>query len=118
MTQPSALLCAVLDSLGQREYVDRLVAYIFTTWESIFYIYEDDFEVLQFKHGHRRMLQHEIATWLHEFSYNTPGALQNSIDARRKRDKGIEDEFVWCEANPHHTQMLLKYSNRSQATFV
>jgi len=63
MVQLCAELTARLASLGLTEYEDVLVKNGFDTWEAVLDISETDFEALNFKLGHRRKLQREIATY-------------------------------------------------------
>lgn len=59
----SLVLSEVLQRLGLIDYLDVLVDNGFHTWETVLDITEDDFIALNFKLGHRRSLQREIATY-------------------------------------------------------
>ncbi|KAF2020225.1 hypothetical protein BU24DRAFT_135558 [Aaosphaeria arxii CBS 175.79] len=57
------ILSEVLERLGLVEYSDALVENGFRNWETVLDITEDDLIVLNFKLGHRRALQREIASF-------------------------------------------------------
>ncbi|QDS69346.1 hypothetical protein FKW77_003765 [Venturia effusa] len=59
----SSRLHAVLQSLSLDEYTEALIAHGFTSWDEILEIQEHDLEALEFKLGHRRKLQREIAVY-------------------------------------------------------
>lgn len=56
-------LAAVLHRLGLTEYLHVLTDNGFHNWETVVDITEDDLTTLNFKLGHRRLLQREIATY-------------------------------------------------------
>jgi hypothetical protein len=56
-------LTAVLDRLGLTDYSSVLAQNGFRSWETVLDITEDDLTMLDFKLGHRRVLQREIATY-------------------------------------------------------
>ena len=56
-------LALVLDRLGLSSYADALVDNGFRNWETVLDITEEDLTALNFKLGHRRALQREIATF-------------------------------------------------------
>ena len=58
---PSPRLYAVLQSLSIGEYLEPLVTYGINSWDMLLEIQEEDLEALNFKLGHRRKLQREIA---------------------------------------------------------
>lgn len=53
----------VLSRLGLTEYLQVLADNGFHTWSAVLDITEDDMTALNFKLGHRRLLQREIATY-------------------------------------------------------
>jgi hypothetical protein len=57
------VLADVLEHLGLSEYLDALVENGFRDWDTVVDITEDDLTTLNFKLGHRRTLQREIATF-------------------------------------------------------
>lgn len=57
------LLTEVLGRLGLTEYFQVLCDNGFHSWEAVVDITEDDMTALNFKLGHRRLLQREIATY-------------------------------------------------------
>jgi hypothetical protein len=56
-------LSEVLDRLRLPQYLNVLIDNGFHTWETVLDITEDDLTALDFKLGHRRALQREIATF-------------------------------------------------------
>jgi SAM domain (Sterile alpha motif) len=56
-------LSEALERIGLSTYLDILCANGFNTWETVLDITEEDLTALEFKLGHRRALQREIATW-------------------------------------------------------
>jgi hypothetical protein len=56
-------LTEVLERLGLTEYDAKLSENGFHNWETVVDISEDDMNMLNFKLGHRRLLQREIATF-------------------------------------------------------
>jgi hypothetical protein len=56
-------LIEVLERLGLTEYHAKLFDNGFHNWETVVDITEDDMTTLNFKLGHRRLLQREIATF-------------------------------------------------------
>lgn len=63
-SSPSTLaLRDVLERLGLTEYLQILSDNGFHTWETVVDITEEDLTALNFKLGHRRALQREIATF-------------------------------------------------------
>lgn len=56
-------LSDVLGRLGLNEYLDVLTRNGFRNWDTVLDITEDDLTALNFKLGHRRTLQREIATF-------------------------------------------------------
>ncbi|KAF2133839.1 hypothetical protein P153DRAFT_372395 [Dothidotthia symphoricarpi CBS 119687] len=56
-------LTAILDRLGLNEYLQVLTENGFYSWETVVDITEEDLTALNFKLGHRRALQREIATF-------------------------------------------------------
>ncbi|KAF2813614.1 uncharacterized protein BDZ99DRAFT_338006, partial [Mytilinidion resinicola] len=50
----------ILERLGLGEYYDTLVSNGFERWDTVLEITEDDLSALEFKRGHRRLLQREI----------------------------------------------------------
>ncbi|KAF2196467.1 hypothetical protein GQ43DRAFT_383250 [Delitschia confertaspora ATCC 74209] len=56
-------LSKILTRLGLERYLDTLVENGFSTWETVLDITEEDLTRLNFKLGHRRTLQREIATY-------------------------------------------------------
>ncbi|KAF2475563.1 uncharacterized protein BDR25DRAFT_213998 [Lindgomyces ingoldianus] len=61
VTPPS--LAEALERLGLSEYLGTLTDNGFSTWETVLDITEDDLTALNFKLGHRRTLQREIASF-------------------------------------------------------
>lgn len=59
----SPALSDVLGRLGLHEYLQVLSDNGFHTWAAVLDITEDDMTTLNFKLGHRRLLQREIATY-------------------------------------------------------
>lgn len=57
------VLSEVLHRIGLAEYLQPLVANGFHDWETVLDITEEDLANLDFKLGHRRNLQREIATF-------------------------------------------------------
>lgn len=57
----SPRLRAVLHSLSLAQYLEPLVSYGIDSWDLLVDIQEHDLETLNFKLGHRRKLQREIA---------------------------------------------------------
>ncbi|KAL1610178.1 hypothetical protein SLS60_001843 [Paraconiothyrium brasiliense] len=57
------MLPDVLDRLGLKSYLDALVENGFHNWDTVLDITEEDLTALNFKLGHRRTLQREIATF-------------------------------------------------------
>jgi len=56
-------LAHVLDRVGLLDYLSILTDNGFHNWETVLDITEDDLTTLNFKLGHRRTLQREIATY-------------------------------------------------------
>jgi hypothetical protein len=56
-------LTEVLERLGLTQYAQVLSDNGFHNWETVVDITEDDLTTLEFKLGHRRLLQREIATY-------------------------------------------------------
>ncbi|KAI4702044.1 hypothetical protein J4E81_002405 [Alternaria sp. BMP 2799] len=56
-------LTEVLERLGLTQYAQVLAENGFHNWETVVDITEDDLTALEFKLGHRRLLQREIATY-------------------------------------------------------
>jgi len=63
------LLSEVLERLQLSQYLQVLNDNGFTTWETVLDITEEDLQELDFKLGHRRLLQREIATFRGHASY-------------------------------------------------
>lgn len=57
------VLTEVLERLGLTEYNDALIENGFHNWETVLDVTEDDMVTMNFKLGHRRALQREIATY-------------------------------------------------------
>ena len=57
------MLPDVLGRLGLTSYLDALVENGFHSWDTVLDITEEDLTALNFKLGHRRTLQREIATF-------------------------------------------------------
>jgi hypothetical protein len=95
--RPSPRLCAVLESLGVSQYLERLVRHGFDCWESMLDIHEDDFENLMVKLGHRRKLQKKIATSTKIM--NIPPQCKDPEVRKRKSDK--EHERSETRYGPH-----------------
>lgn len=53
----------VLERIGLATYLQTLFENGFRNWETVVDITEEDLTTLNFKLGHRRALQREIATW-------------------------------------------------------
>ncbi|KAF2737426.1 hypothetical protein EJ04DRAFT_488080 [Polyplosphaeria fusca] len=62
-TVSTPVLSEVLDRLGLNDYFGSLKENGFDTWDRVVDITEDDLTALNFKLGHRRALQREIATF-------------------------------------------------------
>ena len=62
-SRPMPQLPNVLERLGLTSYQDALVENGFHSWETVLDITEEDMTALNFKLGHRRALQREIATF-------------------------------------------------------
>jgi hypothetical protein len=60
---PLPQLSFVLERLGLASYLKVLTKNGFRTWETVLDITEEDLTALNFKLGHRRVLQREIATY-------------------------------------------------------
>ena len=60
---PLPQLPQVLERLGLTSYLDALIENGFHSWETVLDITEEDLTALNFKLGHRRTLQREIATY-------------------------------------------------------
>jgi hypothetical protein len=60
---PIPSLTEVLERIGLTQYAQVLSDNGFHSWESVVDITEDDLTTLEFKLGHRRLLQREIATY-------------------------------------------------------
>ncbi|KAF9697665.1 hypothetical protein EKO04_004009 [Ascochyta lentis] len=56
-------LSEILERIGLSSYLQVLSANGFHNWETVVDITEEDLTALEFKLGHRRALQREIATW-------------------------------------------------------
>lgn len=56
-------LSEILERIGLSTYLPVLSENGFGNWETVVDITEDDLSLLNFKLGHRRALQREIATW-------------------------------------------------------
>ncbi|UPX20046.1 uncharacterized protein EKO05_0010292 [Ascochyta rabiei] len=56
-------LSEVLERIGLSTYLQTLCVNGFQDWETVVDITEEDLTALEFKLGHRRALQREIATW-------------------------------------------------------
>jgi hypothetical protein len=61
LTMPE--LSQVLERIGLSTYLSILFENGFRNWETVVDITEEDLTTLNFKLGHRRALQREIATW-------------------------------------------------------
>ncbi|KAG9185114.1 hypothetical protein G6011_07658 [Alternaria panax] len=62
-SSPIPDLTEVLERIGLTQYAQVLSNNGFHNWESVVEITEDDLTTLEFKLGHRRLLQREIATY-------------------------------------------------------
>jgi hypothetical protein len=62
-TPPMPELSEVLERIGLSTYFQILSENGFRNWETVVDITEEDLTTLNFKLGHRRALQREIATW-------------------------------------------------------
>lgn len=62
-TPPMPELTEVLERIGLGTYLQILSENGFHNWETVVDINEEDLTTLNFKLGHRRLLQREIATW-------------------------------------------------------
>ena len=62
-SSPIPDLTEVLERIGLTQYAQVLSENGFHNWESVADITEDDLTALEFKLGHRRLLQREIATY-------------------------------------------------------
>ncbi|KAF2496491.1 hypothetical protein BU16DRAFT_428704, partial [Lophium mytilinum] len=51
----------ILECFGLEAYHDVLISNGFEQWETVLEITEEDLNALEFKRGHRRLLQLEIA---------------------------------------------------------
>lgn len=69
-------LSEVLERIGLSTYLSTLYENGFRNWETVVDITEEDLTTLNFKLGHRRALQREIATWR-----GVPQSLSLDLDA-------------------------------------
>jgi hypothetical protein len=83
-------LTAVLERLGLREYSDVLAGNGFRSWETVLDITEDDLTTLDFKLGHRRVLQREIATYRGLSGAVSLDADRNTSDAKSPSSPSLQ----------------------------
>ena len=111
-TQPTTPipLSELLDKLGLGRYLGPLVENGFTTWETILDITEDDLTALNFKLGHRRILQREIATArglpssasLEDGTSSVPSVSSPAVESNSATPRGREKRRYRRHPRPDH----------------
>jgi hypothetical protein len=89
-TTMSVHLTAVLERLGLTTYSTVLAQNGFRSWETVLDVTEDDLTTLDFKLGHRRVLQREIATYRGLSSTASLDADGNASDGKSSSSPSLQ----------------------------